>query len=159
MLANAIWFQDEVILFLLAVALVSDLNNLVVAHCLNHGYELTYLNNVDIISVAGMDRPELKDSEHVADYLVEPIKDKMRTILRIASLHGHDCLVLGALGCGAFRNPPAHIARMFHEVFDEPEFKGRFSEVYFAILEDHNSHKAHNPKGNFKPFLDEFAGA
>lgn len=123
------------------------------------GYELTYSNNVDIISVAGMNRPELKDSEHVADYLVEPIKDKMRTILRIASLHGHTCLVLGALGCGAFRNPPRHIARMFHEVFDEPEFKGRFSEVYFAILEDHNSHKAHNPKGNFKPFLDEFAGA
>ncbi len=123
------------------------------------GYELTYSHNVDIISVAGMNRPELKDSEHVADYLVEPIKNKMRTILRIALLHEHTCLVLGALGCGAFRNPPAHIARMFHEVFDEPEFKDRFTEVYFAILEDHNSHKDHNPQGNFKPFAEEFADA
>lgn len=123
------------------------------------GYELTYPSFVDIISVAGMNRPELKDNEHVADYLVEPIKNKMRTILRIAILHDHTCLVLGALGCGAFRNPPRHVARMFHEVFNEPEFKGRFSEVYFAILEDHNSHKAHNPQGNLKPFLDEFAGA
>lgn len=123
------------------------------------GYELTYSYNVDIISVAGMNRPELKDNEHVADYLVEPIKNKMRTILRIALLHNHTCLVLGALGCGAFRNPPRHVARMFHEVFNESEFKGRFSEVYFAILEDHNSHKAHNPQGNLKPFMEEFAGA
>lgn len=123
------------------------------------GYELTYSYNVDIISVAGMNRPELKDCEHVADYLVEPIKNKMRTILRIALLHEHTCLVLGALGCGAFRNPPAHIARMFHEVFDEPEFKGHFTEVYFAILEDHNSHKDHNPQGNYKPFAEEFANA
>lgn len=121
------------------------------------GYELTYPSYVDIISVAGMNRPELKDSEHVADYLVEPIKNKMRTILRIAVLHEHTCLVLGALGCGAFKNPPCHIAKMFHEVFDETEFKGRFSEVYFAILEDHNSHKAHNPHGNLKPFEDEFS--
>lgn len=123
------------------------------------GYELIYSYNVDIISVAGMNRPELKDSEHVADFLVEPIKNKMRTILRIALLHDHTCLILGALGCGAFKNPPAHIARMFHEVFEEPEFKGQFTEVYFAILEDHNSHQEHNPNGNLKPFVDEFAGA
>lgn len=123
------------------------------------GYALTHSTYVDIISVAGMNRPQLKDNDHVADYLVEPIKNKMRTILRIALLHGHTCLVLGALGCGAFRNPPRHVARMFHEVFEEPEFKGRFSEVYFAILEDHNSHKAHNPQGNLKPFMEEFAGA
>lgn len=48
---------------------------------------------------------------------------------------------------------------MFHEVFDEPEFKGHFTEVYFAILEDHNSHKDHNPQGNYKPFAEEFANA
>lgn len=120
------------------------------------GYELTWPSFVDFISVAGMNRPELKDSEHVADYLVEPIKNKMRTILRIALLHDHTCLVLGALGCGAFRNPPRHVARMFHEVFEEPEFKGRFTEVYFAILEDHNSHNSHNPQGNLRPFIEEF---
>lgn len=123
------------------------------------GYELRYSYKVDIISVAGMNRPELKDKEHVADYLVEPIKNKMRTILRIALLHGHTCLILGALGCGAFRNPPSHIARMFHEVFEEAEFKGKFDEVHFAILEDHNSHQAHNPDGNLKPFIEEFATA
>ena len=45
----------------------------------------------------------------------------MRTIFRIGLLHHHDSLVLGAFGCGAFRNPPAHIARLFHEVMEEEE--------------------------------------
>jgi len=72
--------------------------------------------------------------------------------------NGHDSLVLGALGCGAFRNPPRHVARLFHEVMDEPEFRNRYRRIVFAILDDHNAHQKHNPEGNFKPFADEFAG-
>lgn len=55
----------------------------------------------------------------IANHHVEPIKNKIRTIFRIGLIHGHDSLVLGALGCGAFRNPPRHVARLFHEVMDE----------------------------------------
>ena len=121
------------------------------------GYKL--MNKPEIlsfISVAGINRPELKDSTHLADNMVEGTKNKIRTILRIGLRHGHDSLVLGALGCGAFRNPPAHIARLFHEVFEEPEFKNKYLHITFAILEDYNSHKKHNPEGNFKPFWQEF---
>mgnify|MGYP000199309063 CR=1 FL=1 len=71
--------------------------------------------------------------------------------------HGHDSLVLGALGCGAFCNPPRHIARLFHEVMEEPEFLNKYRYLVFAIIDDHNSRKSHNPEGNFKPFADEFA--
>lgn len=109
------------------------------------------------ISVAGMNRPELKDGL-IADYLVESVKNKIRTILRIGLDNGHDSLVLGALGCGAFRNPPRHVARLFHEVIDEEEFAGKYKLLVFAILDDHNAHQAHNPEGNFKPFAEEFSG-
>ena len=78
------------------------------------------------------------------------LKEKIRTILRIGALKGHDSLVLGALGCGAFCTPPAQMARLFHEVLDEKEFEGRFSKIVFAIIDGPSSN-------NFKPFLKEFS--
>lgn len=81
---------------------------------------------------------------------------KIRTILRIAHYHGHDALVLSAFGCGAFGNPPADVAAAFREVLGEREFHGAFRKIVFAILDDHNTGKAHNPDGNFQPFLRQF---
>lgn len=109
------------------------------------------------ISVPGMNRPDLTRDGMIAPHLVEPIKNKIRTIFRIGLENRHDALVLGALGCGAFRNPPKHIARLFHEVIKESEFANQYKVLLFAILEDHNSHHSHNPEGNFKPFEEEFS--
>ena len=78
------------------------------------------------------------------------LKEKIRTILRIGALKGHDSLVLGALGCGAFCTPPSKMARLFHEVIDEQEFQGSFSKIVFAIIDSPSSN-------NFKPFQKEFA--
>lgn len=114
--------------------------------------------SLSFITVAGMNRPDLTDDGFIAPYHVEPIKNKIRTIFRMGLVHGHDSLVLGALGCGAFHNPPRHVARLFHEVMDEPEFKSKYRCIVFAILDDHNAHQKHNPEGNFKPFAEEFAG-
>ena len=77
-------------------------------------------------------------------------------IPRIAGHHRHDALVLGAVGGGAFGSPPAHVADLFAEVFCEPEFDGCSGAVQFAMLDDHNSRKAHNPDGNVLPFLRVF---
>ena len=114
--------------------------------------------SLSFITVAGMNRPDLTADGMIADHHVEPIKNKIRTIFRIGLQHGHDSLVLGALGCGAFRNPPRHVARLFHDVMDELEFKNKYRRIVFAILDDHNARQSHNPEGNFKPFADEFAG-
>ena len=78
------------------------------------------------------------------------LKEKIRTILRIGALKGHDSLVLGALGCGAFCTPPAQMARLFHEVIDEQEFQGRFKKIVFAIIDSPSSN-------NYQPFSKEFA--
>jgi len=112
-----------------------------------------------IVSVAAINRPELQKINgqfQLARQLIEPTKEKMRTILRIAAKHNHNALVLSAFGCGAYCNPPEHIAVLFKEVFAELEFEGRFSMIVFAIISDQNSNRAHNPNGNFEPFRRVF---
>lgn len=111
---------------------------------------------VAFISVAAMNRPKLTKDMMIDESLIEGVKNKMRTILRIGLQHGHDSLVLGALGCGAYRNPPKHIAKLFHEVLAEQEFENKYRYIVFAVLEDHNSRKRHNPEGNYIPFKLEF---
>ena len=112
--------------------------------------------NLSFIAVPAMNRPEVGSDGKIAPWLVKGIKNKMRTIFRIGLRKGHDALVLGAWGCGAFHNPPAHIARLFHEVLEEDEFKNKYRKIIFAILEDHNSRKGHNPEGNLIPFQREY---
>ena len=112
---------------------------------------------VSVISVAGVYNPQLTADGMMAPSPVELTKNKIRTIFRIGLLNGHDSLVLGAIGCGAFQNPPRHVALLFKEVMNEPEFRNKYRLLYFAILEDHNSHRAHNPEGNLKPFQTVFA--
>lgn len=75
----------------------------------------------------------------IPDKFIPSTLDRIRTILRIAYNNGQRRLILGAFGCGAFGNPPEHMAQLFKQVFEEAEFKGLFREIHFAIIEDHNS--------------------
>lgn len=114
---------------------------------------------ISVVTVAALNHPELIKREkvyHLVDNMVAPTKEKMRTILRIAVKHEHDSLVLSAFGCGAFANPPNHIAELFKEVFAEKEFNNRFKVVVFSIIDDHNSRRQHNPEGNIIPFAELF---
>jgi len=124
------------------------------------GYALLNLPfQTSIVSVPAINRPELEKMNGqlcIAKHLIEPTKEKMRTILRIAGKYNHNVIVLSAFGCGAFCNPPEHIALLFKEVFAETEFKGRFALIVFAIISDQNSNRAHNPNGNFEPFRNVF---
>lgn len=118
-------------------------------------YKNPYITN--IISVSAVINPSYdKDTLMISKSQIWIIKNKMRRIFRIAILHGHTKLVLGAFGCGAFCNPPKHIAQLFKEVLNEDEFKHAFEEICFAILDDNNTGKQHNPEGNYKPFVDVF---
>lgn len=57
--------------------------------------------------------------------------ERARKILTIAALHKNDVLVLGAFGCGAFRNPPAVEANAYQRVL--PEFALAFKVIEFAV--------------------------
>ena len=42
----------------------------------------------------------------------EDMRQKIRTILYACSKNGNDTVVLSALGCGAFKNPPFQVAKV-----------------------------------------------
>ena len=107
---------------------------------------------MSFVAVAAINHPELDRDGNICEEDAALTKNKMRTMLRIGLLNGHDSIVLGAFGCGAFHNPPKHIARLFHEVIDEEEFMDKYKLIAFAILEDHNSPRG----GNLQPFIEEF---
>lgn len=73
--------------------------------------------------------------------------------------NGHDSVILGAFGCGAFHNPPDAVAQIYKDVING-YFKGAFKSIVFAVLDDQHSQgtKAHSPKGNYKAFKDCFEG-
>ena len=62
------------------------------------------------------------------------LRERIRKILTVAQIHGHDSLVLGAWGCGAFGNDGHLVAALFHQAL-ETDFKGAFKEVTFAIVD------------------------
>lgn len=53
-------------------------------------------------------------------------------IMNIAAANGVDILVLGAFGCGAFKNPADVVAKAYNKVLDE--YKTSFDLIEFAIF-------------------------
>lgn len=84
----------------------------------------------------------------------EIMRSKIRTIFGAALAGGHDAIVLGAFGCGAFRLHPDLVAALFRQVLIEPAFKDRFKVVAFAILEGKGPETG--ARGKFAPFYGLF---
>ncbi|MFP1625636.1 TIGR02452 family protein [Streptomyces sp. 5K101] len=57
-------------------------------------------------------------------------------VLEVAAAHHYRRLVLGAWGCGVFRNDPAEVAGAFQALLGPGgRFAGHFDEVVFAVLD------------------------
>lgn len=65
--------------------------------------------------------------------LKELFKSRIKNIFEAAVDNGAEVLVLGAFGCGAFKNPPEIVAKAFHEVIEENAYQTKFKRIVFAI--------------------------
>lgn len=63
----------------------------------------------------------------------EVLEARARNVLRVAAHHGHRTLVLGAWGCGVFRNDPREVAEVFAQAL--VLLPGAFARVVFAVYE------------------------
>lgn len=77
---------------------------------------------------AGKLNPERRSEAGPAMWL------RILKVLSIGLRHGHDSIVLGAWGCGAFGNDSREIAGLFHRALVE-NFKGSYRQVVFAIVD------------------------
>lgn len=65
----------------------------------------------------------------------EVMKNRMRLSLAIFAEKGAKVLILGAYGCGVFKNNPVDIARWWHELLFDEGYGELFESVYFSILD------------------------
>jgi uncharacterized protein (TIGR02452 family) len=111
----------------------------------------------DVISVAALKQPELKwnvdrtrltyEYPQDRDLMVE----KIRLIFQVMAKKGIKRVVAGALGCGAYGNPPEEVASLFRKVIlgDKKRHGVKcVDEIVFAIFDD-------GP--NLKAFKEAFA--
>ncbi|OWK38556.1 TIGR02452 family protein [Fimbriiglobus ruber] len=59
---------------------------------------------------------------------------RVAKVLAIMAGHGHDAVVLGAWGCGVFKNDPEVVADLFRDAL-AARFYGVFARVVFAVVD------------------------
>ncbi len=62
--------------------------------------------------------------------------NRIKKILLIAALNNNKAIVLGAYGCGVFRNKAEDVAEYFRKVLNEDGYKLLFDKVVFAIYDN-----------------------
>ena len=88
----------------------------------------------DVITVAALN---LTDEQVGVISYMDTTVAKVRLILQLANENGVENLVLGAWGCGVFKNSPRTIAELFMQ--ELKPYIGCFKQVVFAVINDHNS--------------------
>ncbi|KIM88251.1 hypothetical protein PILCRDRAFT_814158 [Piloderma croceum F 1598] len=110
---------------------------------------------VSVITVAAPRWPDLSADrlsfKHASD--LEDLRGKIRLVYRMAAWNGKTSIVLGAMGCGAYRCPPRLVAEEMKSVLMEEEFDKWFQHIVFAIYSTRG-----NGEGNFEIFNDVFDG-
>ena len=74
---------------------------------------------------------------------------RMRRVLDVAALNGDEVVILGAFGCGAFRNDPNVVAEAMKTVVTE--YRNVFQTIEFAV---YCSHRDDSNYRIFKQKLD-----
>ncbi|MFI1651862.1 TIGR02452 family protein [Streptomyces avidinii] len=74
-----------------------------------------------------------QEPERVAE-IPAALARRAELVLEVAAVHGYRRLVLGAWGCGVFRNDPEQVAEAFRGLL-AARFAGVFERVVFGILD------------------------
>ncbi len=85
---------------------------------------------------------------HRHDEVRGEMRDRIEKVLAVMAGHGHNAAVLGAWGCGVFKNDPEVIAELFAQAL-RGRFAGVFAKVVFAVLSSDGQ--------TIRPFEDRFS--
>ena len=89
-----------------------------------------------------------------ADRIANTLWRRMNIVLNVAIHNNADVLILGAWGCGVFKNDVDQVAGMFHESLGSGGlFHGAFHHICFAVYDRGSDNKT------IGPFRTRFGGA
>lgn len=87
---------------------------------------------VGFLTAAAPNAGAITDPVHLAE-VPRLLRERAAAVLAVAHQHGYRRLVLGAWGCGVFRNDPAVVADAFAVALAEA---APFDQVVFAVLDN-----------------------
>lgn len=79
-----------------------------------------------------------RDEGGETDSILPAMEKRVNKLLALCAHKQHKVLVLGAWGCGVFRNDPEQIAQLFKDALSGA-FAGQFKKVVFAVLTNNES--------------------
>lgn len=94
---------------------------------------------VSFISCPAVNAGIVRERESVENIKKIPgvMKWRIKRILEVGVYHGNEVIVLGAWGCGVFKNDPLHVANYFKEVLTKyTDLRRGYKKIVFAIYRD-----------------------
>ena len=89
-----------------------------------------------ILTAPAVNAGAIHKNEPERAYQIRPtLARRAAKLLAIAAQANYEQLILGAWGCGVFRNDPAEVASVLADMLGEPCFRGRFRGVTFAVFD------------------------
>ena len=85
----------------------------------------------------------------------QAMEQRIRIMLSVAYLNNYRNLVLGAWGCGVFRNEAKDVAEHFRKVLIDEGYAKYFNEICFAIHRKPNKRKSRNLRAFSSAFGQE----
>jgi uncharacterized protein (TIGR02452 family) len=76
-----------------------------------------------------------KNTPHLSKDVRQTLETRSAKLLTLALSLGYQRIILGAWGCGVFRNSPVQVAEIFKGLL-EGQFKDQFEQVTFAVFDN-----------------------
>ncbi|WCK57142.1 TIGR02452 family protein (plasmid) [Aneurinibacillus sp. Ricciae_BoGa-3] len=91
---------------------------------------------VSVITSPAVNAGVVMNQEKESIKKIAPVmRKRMEKIVAVALAQKQEAIVLGAFGCGVFRNRTEDVARMFRCILEEESYLNQFKKVVFAIYE------------------------
>lgn len=105
--------------------------------------KLSQIKEFDMLAVAAIKNPQVINNKLLTHHR-NITYNKIEGIFKFAIMHNYEVLILGALGCGAYHNPPEEIINIYNECIIK--YGNNFKKIIFSIYStrDDNYEKFNN---------------
>jgi uncharacterized protein (TIGR02452 family) len=92
--------------------------------------------NLSFITASAIPTPILNNKYELCNNDKDKLYNKIRNLFIVTEQNNHDCIILGAWGCGSYHNPPVDVALCFKKIINEKDWN--IKNFIFAINDNYN---------------------